>query len=308
MAGTLCAEICSMKIVVGVDLSPESEIAVAHAVDIARHVGANITLVMADCVPDTPTVIKGNPALESPWNRSLEQRLTADRERLGALRERWSGQGVEISQLVVDGFADDKLVEVSAEIAADLIVVGSHGRTGFRRWFMGSVAERTVRLASQSVVVARGEAPRGGYQRVVVGTDYSPCADKAIDRALQVIAPNATIELVHCWTFPIFATPDGAMPPPIDYAELREGIARGLAEAATKQVERIRASTDRQIELVHRLIERPAADGLVDRAAEIGADLIVVGSHGRRGVRRFMLGSVAEVTVRHAGCSVLVAR
>jgi nucleotide-binding universal stress UspA family protein len=289
------------KIIVGVDLSPQSEIAVGHAVDVARHTGAEVVLVMADCVPDYPTPDKVRPELESEWARTLEQRLASDRRGLGEMRERWSGQGVTISHVVADGFADDLIPRVAQDVGADLIAVGTHGRTGIMRAFLGSVAERTTRLASQSVLVARGDAPRGGYRRVVIGTDFSPLSDTAIDRALEVTGPGARLDLVHCWQIPLIAGADGVMPY-VPYDEMRADLEKSLTEATRTQAARAK------VELTPHLVERPPAFGLVDFAKERDADLIVVGSHGRRGIRRFLLGSVAEVTVRHAGCSVLVAR
>jgi nucleotide-binding universal stress UspA family protein len=293
------------KILVGVDLSEQSETAVGHAVELARPGGAEVVLVLVDAIPEMVEPFPPSAsATVQTYVHTLKDRLAADRAGLAELRQRWVGRGVEISQLVVDGYADDELVKTAAETGADVLVVGSHGRTGLKRLLIGSVAERVVRLAECSVLVARGPAPSDGYRRIVVGTDFSALADRAFVRALELARPGGRIDLVHCWQMtPILTPPDApAMIP--SYDAIRADIRDELAERGKAAVARGPAGLD-----VHfHLLERPAAHGLDDFAREVNAELIVVGSHGRRGLRRFLLGSIAEVTVRHASCSVLVAR
>lgn len=293
------------KIVVGIDLSSCSEQALGHAVDVARHTGAEVVMVLVDVVPEMPAVVDpSSVVLAEQYTRTLAERLAADRKQLTELRERWVGRGAEISQLVVDGHADERLAAVAAELKAELVVVGSHGRTGVKRWFIGSVAEHVVRLAQQSVLVARGEAPVGGYQRVVIGTDLSPGSERAVRHALPLLAPGARIELVHAWSGP-WSMPEAAV---LVYDGIRSNLLNALTDTAERMVAIVRESGLREVQLNARLAEASPAPSLADVASEIHADLVVVGSHGRRGVRRFLLGSVAEVTARHAPCSVLVSR
>src|SRR5689334_2604184 len=106
------------KILVGTDLSTEAEVAVAHAVDRARRDGAEVVLVMVDAVPELPAgVTPGSRAAARAevYKQLLDNRLTADRRELADLRQRWLGHGAEISELVVDGFPDDRLPAVAAE-------------------------------------------------------------------------------------------------------------------------------------------------------------------------------------------------
>jgi nucleotide-binding universal stress UspA family protein len=294
------------KLIVGVDLSAACERAVAHAIAAARHTGAPLTLVLVDVVPDlaaaTPPSMR---AFADRYNATLRDRLEGHRARLAELRERWIGHGVEVSTLVVDGYPDEQLPVVAAELGADLIVVGSHGRTGFKRFLIGSVAEAVTRRADTTVLVARGEAPDGGYHRVVIGTDFSGQAELALPRALPLIARGARVDLVHCWQLP-WAGGFGEAAIAIPYDDLHGAYADSLRQAANRVRDALRERPD--VELVEDLLPAAPAQGILDAAAGRDADLVVVGSHGRRGVRRFVLGSVAEVVVRHAPCSVLVAR
>jgi len=294
------------KIVAGVDLSPASLVAVGQAMSLARHSGAALVLMMVGPIPDAAEGIPSSMKQAADrMYRVLLERFDVERAQLEALRQRLLGQGVEVSHSMVNGFPDSGLIEGAERVAADLVAVGTHGRTGLRRLLLGSVAEKTVRLASSSVLVARGEATaaEGGFQRIVVGTDFSPLADLAIERSVAVAAPGASIELVHAWHVPSDYTMDGSMA--LAQVDLRESL---TADAARAGLELCATWKARGVELSFKALEGAERGALCDRADAIGADLIVVGSHGRRGLKRMVLGSVAEATVRHASCSVLVAR
>jgi nucleotide-binding universal stress UspA family protein len=281
------------KVVVGVDYSAASQVAVQHGMNIARRTGASLVLVHVSFIPP-PRSERPNDALAALFR----ERLEAERQDLAALRARLAGQGVEVSQVIYDGDPDEGLADAARELGADLVVVGTHGRTGIKRLTLGSVAEKTVRLASCSVLVSRGDAPAGGYHRIVVGTDFTAQSDVAVDRALELTAPAGTVRVVHAW-----------QPPYMEYD------VAGLVTASLREAQELVVAEQRA-----RLLAKPVAAEIAPTLdLEVGspflvldavpdADLIVVGSHGRRGVSRFLLGSVAEATVRHARCSVLVVR
>jgi len=299
----------SRKIVVGIDLSPHSDVAIGHAIDLARAEGGELVFALVDAVPEVPepSIPPSAMAAAQAYGERLAERLAADREQLAALVRTWSGRGIAIEQRVADGFPDEQLPEIARELDARAIVVGSHGRTGLKRLLIGSVAERVVRLADTSVMVARGTAPIGGYHRLVVGTDFGDTSAVALDRALGVAAPRARIDVVHCWQMsPLIAPPDApAMIP--TYDRIRVDMIGELQRDGEALVTRAKARrTDVDLKFV--LLERPAAHALDDYARDHRADLLVVGSHGRRGMRRFLVGSVAEVAVRHAPCTTLVVR
>ena len=289
------------QIVVGVDFSPQCEDVVAHAMAVARVVGARVALVHVGVVPEEPPVPPSMAITARAYRSVLLQRLGEDRRRLEELRERWARQGVDVSQAVIEDMADSGVAAAGRGMSADLIVVGSHGRTGLRRALLGSVAERTVRVADCSVLVARGGAAAGGYRRIVIGTDLSEASDRAVERALAVAAPDAQLVVAHCWD-PLATALDDTPAPDAMAARLRARIA--AAGLDTSRPHR----GDRGITARVELIDAQPAVGLVTLADVEGADLLVVGSHGRRGARRLLLGSVAEASVRHAHCSVLVAR
>lgn len=291
------------RILVGVDFSPEAEVALAHALQLARRTGAGLTLAHVMPLPADLTADSSyDPLFRAP---SLATELIA-RQRddastlLTSVTEDCRQEGVECEPLLVDDTPSDGLARGAEEAHADLIVVGSHGRTGLRHFLLGSVAERTIRLSDRSTLVARGAATaERGYQRILVACDFSPHTDDAMRGALALAAAGARIEVVHCWQTPV-------MPAGMPIGAMRSDLERDVAQAGARLLARYAASAS-GAHLAFVPVEGAPAEGLRARAEETGSQLVVVGSHGRRGVRRWLLGSVAEAIVRHAPCSVLVA-
>ncbi len=278
------------RIVVGVDFSLESLQAVDHALEVARRTSAAVTLVHVGAVPDRPP--------DDQWAEVLRGRVGQARDRLDELHQRLHGMGVDVEHVVVNGWPDTALTDTAHELDARFVVVGTHGRTGLRRVALGSVAEKTARLAGCSVLITRGDAIPGGYRRIVVGTDYSPSDTRALAAALELAAPVATIEVVHVWH-----------PPYVEF-DLDGRMIAVLRDAAVQQAEQHRKEILATPHPPGVTIRFELEDGVPFAVLDgrDGTDLVVVSSHGRRGLRRLLLGSVAESTIRHARCSVLVAR
>jgi nucleotide-binding universal stress UspA family protein len=295
-------------IVVGVDFSPVSEVACRQAVGVARRTGARVVLAHAAAIPEQP---EGLPSSMSDTAQAylgvLRGRMADDKRALAEVGERLGGQGVDISHVLVDGFPDDALVTAAHDLGAELIVTGSHGRRGLGRILLGSVAERVVRAATVPVLVGRGAhgAADGGFHRILVATDFSDASERGFDLALAVAADGAAVELVHFWQLPSLSRAHATDEVDATLAEIRAGMEQHGAE---RGAESLATHDTTRANVRYSLREGDARDGIVDLAKIAGCDLIVVGSHGRRGLRRLLLGSVAESTVRHAPCSVLVAR
>ncbi len=300
------------KIAVGIDFSPESEIATQHAMNIARHVGAEVVLVHVGAILDqTEQASTPKNASIKEWESFIRHELAEDRQRLDTVRERLLGQGVEISHVVRDGFADTALAETAKELGAELLIVGTHGRSGLKRFFLGSISERVARLSDTNVMVARPrEGGQGGYRRILVPTDFSAPAAKALELAFLLAARDSqsrtTIDVIHCWQVPVTASTPYA---PFKAAEealatVRDAMVETVQESGQRLLRRYNPAS---VDLTFQAFEASPAHGIDDRLEQGNYDLVIVGSHGRRGLRRLLLGSVAELTVRHAPCSVLVA-
>lgn len=135
-------------------------------------------------------------------------------------------------------------------------------------------------------------------QRILVATDFSTASDEALDRAIGLAQRSgATLEILHVVEL-AEEIPFGATAFDSDYGVFYANVDRQLSVRADR-------STRAGVPCETKIIEGSAAVEISRRAREIGADLIVVGTHGRTGLAHVVLGSVAERIVRHATCPVL---
>ncbi|WP_428267033.1 universal stress protein [Haliangium sp.] len=299
----------STTILFATDFSAGAEHAARITRAVARHVGAEVVcmhaVVMTEARPDEYEIATGEV---EAFRRSFQEDLAGRRSRLHELVESFSAQGVSAHARLVDGPTVDVICQVAGEVEASLVVVGSHGRSGLRRMLLGSVAERVARLSPCSVLVARPPATGSeGFHRVLIPVDVNALAEVALDQGAALAAPDAHIDLLHCWLLDEF--PDGMLAP------LAPGASHRAAAVVVSEHLRVRGQELAQRvggdgrEVGFHLCEGRATAGIHSFMDENQPyDLVVVGTHGRTGMRRLLLGSVAESTVRYAPCSVLVAR
>jgi nucleotide-binding universal stress UspA family protein len=286
-------------IIAGCDLSAAGDHALDRAIGLAELHQAKLVLVHAQA--SEPPIAEVDEAILTQLGE-VSAAIRAESavrlaERLGEVQAR----GLRAKVISRVGPPDEVLAAVAHEEAAELIVLGTHGHGGVSRFLLGSVASATIRHAPCDVLVVRGDAIRAGYRKALVATDFSPAAAKALDRASNVLVPGAVLEVVHAWQLPAGswgATLLGQARFP--WSTVRDAV---LASAKT-QADALVAQHGAALRV--ELVQGPPA-AVITETAERGAfDLVVVGAHGNRGFRRLLLGSVAESTVRHAPCSVLV--
>jgi nucleotide-binding universal stress UspA family protein len=290
-------------IVAAVDLSAPSDHALERAIALALQHRATLLLVNAQSDDATPAQLD-RAVLEQITEatarvRAAEARHLADRmARIAAL-------GLEVDLVAKVGPSSDVIVEAAKARDADLIVMGTHGRTGLTRFLLGSVATATLREAPCDVLVCRGPAVRAPFERPLVATDFSPVAALALDHVTRVIAPDAPIELVHAWQLPMGSWGASLLgQATFPWSNVRDAV---LA-SAKQQGDALIAAHPQAGHALHLELVQGLPTSVVTQAAErAGHDLIAVGTHGHKGFRRLLLGSCAETTIRHAPCSVYVA-
>lgn len=146
-------------------------------------------------------------------------------------------------------------------------------------------------------------------QKILCPVDFSECAENALREALFLAEGlGAEIEVIHAWETPVVVRPDlvvwmdGAAGPALTE------IVKARSETAMKQLlEKLPPEARARMKEVH-VLHGPPSETIVRYAEDHGHDLIVLGSHGRTGLSRWLLGSVAEQVVRRASCPVLVVR
>ncbi len=139
-------------------------------------------------------------------------------------------------------------------------------------------------------------------KKILVATDFSPCAQSALDVAVELAAPlRASILLLHVYSVPTEVLPDGSV---LNLDGLAiERIERSIDEQLCDERRRAqRAGVTIAVEHV----DGQPADIILRRAAEEQVDLVVTGTHGRRGLKRLVLGSIAERVLRAAACPVII--
>ena len=290
-------------IVAGVDLSVPSEQALDRAAALAQLNNALLVMVNAQA-DDAPIENIDNEVLKQLGEVSAAVRVE-EAKRLTEKHAALTARGVNVELVHRAGPPGEVVAEIASERAAELIVIGTHGHTGLQRFLLGSVATAVLRHAPCDVLVCRGTSGPSPFQRPLVATDFSASAGRALRNAAALTAPGAPIELVHAWQLPAGswgATLLGQARFP--WSTVRDAV----LTSAQAQADKLVAGYAELGHPLHvQLIQGPPAS-VITHAAESGAhDLIAIGTHGHRGFRRLLLGSVAESTIRHAPCSVLVA-
>jgi nucleotide-binding universal stress UspA family protein len=148
---------------------------------------------------------------------------------------------------------------------------------------------------------ATGSTPR----TILVATDFDACAEAALDQALAIARPiHAKVYLFHAYSLPVAAFPGGKFAPRAQIAPAIAASARASLDDTVERHKQSGSADDVELVPVLELGERPS-EAVLAAVERLGADLVVVGTHGRRGLERVLLGSVAESLVRRSPVPVL---
>jgi nucleotide-binding universal stress UspA family protein len=285
------------KILCPTDFSPGSQQAARLATRLAREMNAELVFVHSWYV--APNAY--SPGV--PFPPGMEQDLMNDAQRGldSAVNEALAGGAKQVSGGLVSGVPWAEIVAQLENQAFDLCVIGTHGRTGLARILVGSVAEKVIRHAPCPVLAVPPNSDANPFRSALVPTDFSETAMQALDLAGELVAPQGSITLLHVIEIPV-SYPGGVADP--DFAR---DLDRRAAAALDQEVARVKGKTSARIVGQSR-IGAPGAQTLAMLEADHGIDLVVMGSHGRTGIKRALMGSVAEKVVRHARRPVVVAR
>jgi len=286
------------KILCPVDFSPGSHRAVEVAVRLARESDAELELVHALYVPG---VLYAGEYVVPPEDL---QRMTEDARRAldATFGEAQKLGATRTSAKLLSGVPWSAIMDAAEDPAIDLLVVGTHGRTGLARVLLGSVTEKVVRHAPCSVLVVRPDSKVAPFDHVLCATDFSESSRHAMQLAGTLAQRGGHgITLLHVLEVPGGYT--GEPHPPGLYRQLDRASAAVLDRWGSE----LRAVTDVPAQTRTR-VGYAGAQTLAAIDADPTIDLVVVGTHGRTGLTRILLGSVAEKVIRHARCPVLVAR
>lgn len=285
-----------------VDRSDTSARALDYGLMLAGWYGAAVTAFEVIWVSVPPVSSSAQPVLGP---RQLEA-FAADLHAFVAAR---TPMGAGVTTRIGQGPVVTAILHEARSLPADLIVMGTHGHSGFERFLLGSVAEKTLRKATCPVLTIPPAAPDAParprpFESILCAIDFSPASLKALDYAVLLAEESGKrLTLVHVFDW----DEDRLLPEQFDKAtrDIRD-------EHRQATLEKLRALVPEEVRVWCDCQEMTATgrphEEVVLAAAGLNADLIVMGAHGRRAADLLLLGSTTNQVVRHATCPVLTIR
>lgn len=297
------------RVLCPVDFSETSSQAVEQAVAIAGWYRARLTAVHVYSPIFMPV-----PGLPPPADRVTDSALHRVHDETTKFVEAAQAAGVGVDVAIDVGQPAAEILERARSLPADLIVMGTHGASGVERLVLGSVTEKVLRKATCPVLTIppRTHATsRFPFRRILCAIDFSEWSCAALDLASSLAQQSgAALDLLHVVEWPWEEPPPPVFEvlPPAQAASLIE-FRRYLVKTATSRLESLvsDAVCDRCAVTAHVAHGKPYVQ-VLHMAAEIGADLIVLGVHGRNPIDLTVFGSTTNQVVRRATCPVLTLR
>jgi nucleotide-binding universal stress UspA family protein len=296
------------RILCPVDFSETSRHAVDHATAIARWYGASITAlhVYPRLVP-----MRDLPMREEPVPESEIAPLRAE---AAAAFGPATAAGIAVTVIVDAGQPAPRILERAATLPADLIVMGTHGTSGFEHLLLGSVTEKVLRKARCPVLTVPPRAPGSSalpFGRVLCAVDFSPASIAGLHAAFSIARQSgAALSLVHVVDWPWEEPPRPSYEdlPPAQAAALAD-FRRYLHTTALARLDSLVPPSERERGMPTLRVSHGKPYVEILRTAEDDrADLIVIGVGGRSAADLTIFGSTTNQVVRRARCPVLTLR
>jgi nucleotide-binding universal stress UspA family protein len=293
------------RILVPTDGSEASENAIRLAIRLARQHGAEIILCNSvDYVAIAAETSVGFGADLAGMFETLDE---GAKEVLASAVETLKGEGFDAKSYKLDGHAANTIVSFAIEQRADAIVMGTRGRGGLPHLLLGSTAEGVLRMAAIPVFVVHADSDVAGFDAspIVVAIDDSEPGDAAAEFAtsLAAVADGRLVfeNVIDNDSLYEYAARYGTYVPDVQAEWEAEGkriVGEAAYEAAVAGIVNVDSS----------VVFGDPVEKIVETSKSSHADLIAIGTHGRRGLRRLALGSVAENVVRKSMIPVVVVR
>ncbi len=245
------------------------------------------------------SLVEGDPEVDRVLTRELEARFRAG-----------AGLTPRLRLLPSLGRASDALLSLGREEKADLIVVGSHHRSALGALWEGSISRAVLHHASVAVACvsppSRAAVPSVEPRSALVATDFSPAGNAAVAHAYGHVGRGGTVHLLH-------VLPSAPRASPMQARDVLE-VSHALAGEKAAALERLRALVPVRGLLDEKNAEalvvegKDAAEAICQAAERLGVDFLCLGTHGRTGVGKLVLGSVAQAVVGKTGRPVLLVR
>lgn len=277
-------------ILVATDFSSRSDRALRRATLLAKGSGASLSLVHVIDDDQPGQIVQAERGAAA---------IVLD-EQARSLREI---DGVHCKHSIRQGVVFEEIAAAAEEIDVDLLVIGPHRRHALKDVFVGTTAERAIRASRRPVLMANG-IPAGPYRHVLIAVDLSESSGDAVRAAIDLgLEQQAVVSVLH-----VFGAPGtGHLARSIRRDERLEAYLTEEKEQAARELDAF--LRDLSFDPMQRILkagEPLAATAISAAVQEIAADLIVIGTRGRTGLAKLVLGSVAQEVLRVADRDVLV--
>ena len=287
------------RVLCAVDLSDTSRRALEHAAALAQRANAHVTVLHVQHTPSPLEYVDGTVPIEPDVDmlRLTLHTFVASAAADAAVTVRIT-TGPDVRRAIVTDLETD---------GADLLVIGSHGRSGVERFLLGSTSDRVVRQAGCPVLVVppTAEPPRDGrFSRILCGIDFSAASLRAFRYALHLAHQDGEVRLLHAIE----------MPPELRDRQITAAFdvdaVRRAAETAARQrlAALVPGPEAPPVRIAPQVVEGRAHRQIIEVARQEGADLIVLGTHGRGVLDRWLFGSNTQAVLHQAPCAVLTVR
>lgn len=300
------------KLLVALDGSKFGEHALPFAKAIAEKTGASVNLAHVSCCEPPTDLLQNTPfqyegvSMEAYKARHAEEQEKYLKERAALFQEQVPD--VEVSSSLLEGYVTEALERQATEVRAKMLVMTTHGRTGVSRAWLGSVADSLVRNSNFPLLVIRsledGKAfPEASFDHFLVPLDGSPLGEKILKPAVQLgKAMGTTVSLLHVVSPHVMA---GARVSPLPKGQMKERLAKA-EEYLGGVAERLRGEGVAAEAVIESHFV--PARAILNSAEAMDVDLIAIATHGYTGLKRALLGSVADKVLRAARWPLLLAR
>lgn len=289
------------RLLLATDLSDWAARAEEYARSLAASWQAHLT---------TMTVLEFPPGLnpDYPVNQQyLTQRISEATEQLADFKQRALQRGIAVSTRIATGIPSEEINAAAQAEDSDLVIIGTRGKTGLAHVLLGSTAERVIRAAPCPVLAVHmaKDASTSDHgvrlERILVPIDFSDCSLDALEFAVLVAKQSkASIDLLHVLE-PVTYGLDFTLSHAEERLQQREKLTKRLEDLSS-------ALSATGITAKKHLRGGVPVDTILDDVRSLQIDLVVMGTHGRRGLSHVMAGSVAEALLRRATGAILTVR
>tara|TARA_R110000782_G_scaffold117364_4_gene207747 strand:- start:57638 stop:58510 length:873 start_codon:yes stop_codon:yes gene_type:complete len=277
------------SILVATDFSTRSDRALRRAVLTARQIKANLVLFHAldDDLPD-PLLAIHRDASEALLAELADTIVNTDQ--------------IKCSYRLALGDPFRALIEAACDMKPEIVMIGSHRRNLLKDIFVGTTAERSLRESPRPMIMANG-VPAGPYRRILIATD---CSDQSVSAAMAAkelgLLEHASVTVLHA-----FDTPEQGMMQRslMSGDEIDDYVVSMRAQATSNMQAFLNRADIKPNKKQIKPVEVSTTETILGAVQQGQSDLLVIGTHGRSGVEKLFLGSVAEEILRRAEVDVL---